>query len=63
MTKSKKKKRVGYAEEILAKIWSSMIIDGHSVLAEFISEEADQEVIEKSEKWKSKHVRESQYFL
>ena len=40
-----------------------MIIDGHSVLAEFISEEADQEVIEKSEKWKSKHVRESQYFL
>ena len=40
-----------------------MIIDGHSVLDEFISEEADQEVIEKSEKWKSKHVRESQYFL
>ena len=40
-----------------------MIIDGHPVLAEFISEEADQEVIKKFEKWKSKHVRESQYFL
>ena len=40
-----------------------MIIDGHPVLAEFISEEADQEVIKKSEEWKSKHVRESQYFL
>ena len=53
----------GYAEEILAKIWSGMIIDGHPVLAEFIGEEADQEVIKKSEKWKSKHVRESQYFL
>ena len=40
-----------------------MIIDGHLVLDEFISEEADQEVIKKSEEWKSKHVRESQYFL
>ena len=34
-----------------------MIIDGHPVLAEFISEEADQKVIKKSEEWKSKHVR------
>ena len=40
-----------------------MITDGHSVLDEFTREEADQEVIEKSEKWKSKHVRESQCFL
>ena len=40
-----------------------MIIDGHPILAEFISEEADQEVIKKSEEWKSKHVPESQYFL
>ena len=40
-----------------------MIIDGHPVLAEFISEEADQEVIKKSEEWKSKHVYKSQYFL
>ena len=40
-----------------------MKIDGHPVLDELISEEADQEVIKKSEEWKSKHVRESQYFL
>ena len=40
-----------------------MIIDGHPVLAEFISKEADQELIKKSEEWKSKDVRESQYFL
>ena len=40
-----------------------MIIDGYPVLAEFISEEADQEVIKKSEEWKSKHVHESQCFL
>ena len=39
-----------------------MIIDGHPVLAEFISEKTDQEVITKSEEW-SQHVRESQYFL
>ena len=29
-----------------------MIIDGHRVLAEFISEEVDQEVVKKSEEWK-----------
>ena len=52
-----------YAGEILAKIWSGMIIDGHPFLVEFISEEADQEAIKKFEEWKSKHVRESQYFL
>ena len=40
-----------------------MIIDGHLVLDEFISEEADQEVIKKPEEWKSKHVCKSQYFL
>ena len=40
-----------------------MIIDGHPVRAEFISDEADQEVIKKSKEWKSKHVSESQYFL
>ena len=53
----------GYAGEILAKIWPGMIIDDHLVLAEFSSEEADQEVIKKYEEWKSKHVCESQYFL
>ena len=40
-----------------------MIINGHPVLPEFISEEAYQQVIKKSEEWKSKHVRKSQYFL
>ena len=40
-----------------------MIIDGYPALAELISEEADQEVTKKSEEWKSKHARESQYFL
>ena len=54
--KELEKRNFGYAGEILAKIWSGMIIDGHPVLA-------DQEVIKNSEEWKSKHVRESQYFL
>ena len=40
-----------------------MIIDGHPVPAELTSEEVDPEVIKKSDEWKSKHVRESQYFL
>ena len=37
-------KKFGYAGEILAKIWSGIIIDGHPVLTEFISKEADQEL-------------------
>ena len=37
LTKSQKK-NFGYAGEILAKIWSSIIIDGHPVLAEFVSD-------------------------
>ena len=61
--KGLKKKFFEYAGEILAKIWSDMIIDGHPVPAELTSEEVDPEVIKKSEEWKSKHVRESQYFL
>ena len=40
-----------------------MIIDGHSVLAEFISEEADQEVIKISEEWKSKYVKRIAIFF
>ena len=40
-----------------------MIVHGQPVLAEFISEEADEEVIKKSEECKSKHGRESQYFF
>ena len=47
----------------LASIWSKMMIDGHPVLAEYISKETDLELIKKSEEWKSMHVRESQYFL
>ena len=57
------KKYFGYAGEILAKTWYGMIVDGHPVLAEFIGEEADQEVIKKSEEWKGKHISESQHFL
>ena len=62
-TIDKKLEKKGYAREILVKIWSGVIIDGHPVLVEFISEEADQEVIKKPEEWKSKYVRKSQYFL
>ena len=39
------------------------MIDGHPVVAEFINEEALEITVTKSEEWKAKHVRESQYFL
>ena len=40
-----------------------MIIDGHPVLAEYINEEAEEEILKESLEWKSNHIRESQYFL
>ena len=57
------KKNFMHAGKVLAEIWSGMIIDGHPVLAEYINEEVDEEILKKSLEWKSNHVRESQYFL
>ena len=53
-----------YAADILGEIWSKLVIDGHPVVAEFIKEEpAAITSITKSEEWKAKYVRESQYLL
>ena len=43
----------------LAKIWSSLVINGHPTVAEYISEEP--EPTKMSEEWKRVHVRQSQY--
>ena len=57
-------KNFEYAADILGEIWSKLVIDGHPVVAEFIKEEpAAITSITKSEEWKAKHVRESQYLL
>ena len=56
-------KNFEHAGKVLAKVWSNMSIDGHPVVAEFISDEANEPVVSKSEKWKAIHVRESQYLL
>lgn len=54
-----------YAGRILAEIWSSLVFDSHPTVAEYISDEPqDQDdLIETSEEWKATHVRHSQYFL
>ena len=54
-----------YAGKILAEIWSNTVIDGNSVVAEYIDpiDRSDINVIEKSALWKKQHVQESQYFL
>ena len=59
--KELEKKKIGYGGEIPPKIWSSMIIYSHLVLAEFIIEEADQEL--RNLKNGRVNVRKSQYFL
>ena len=52
-----------YASEILAELWSKLVIDDHPVIAEFVKDEASEITITKSEEWKANHVRESQYLL
>ena len=52
-----------YAGEILAELWSKMVIDGHPVVAELIKDPPSEVSIIKSEEWRANHVRESQYLL
>ena len=39
------KKNFMHASQILAEIWSGMIMDDHPVLAEYINEEAEEEIL------------------
>ena len=58
-------KNFSYAGKILSEIWSNTIIDGNSVVAEYVEpiDEHNINIIEQSTSWKDKHVQESQYFL
>ena len=57
-------KNFAHAGQVLSEIWSATVIDGHSVKAVYIQPEVcSLELPKKSTDWKSKHVRESQYFL
>ena len=56
-------KNFEHAGTVLAEIWSRMEINKHPTVAEFISCDASEELVQKSEEWKAEHVRESQYFL
>jgi len=52
------------AGEVLAEIWNSLEIDGHSVIAEFGDTDSKLPLPEMpSAEWFAIHVRESQYFF
>ena len=54
------------AGKILAEIWSESIIDNHPVVASYTSppeKEHSKVLFHKTEDWKAKHVRQSQYML
>ena len=57
------KKTFMHAGQILAEIWSGMIIDSHPVLAKYMNEKAEEEILKKSLEWKSNHIGESKYFF
>ena len=46
-------KNFEHAGKVLAEVWSNMSIDGHPIVPEFISDEANEPVVSKSEKWKA----------
>ena len=58
-------KNFSYAGKILSELWSNTVIDGNSVVAEYVEpiDRTDIHVIEKSAIWQKNHVQESQYFL
>lgn len=53
------------AGEVLAEVWSSVLIDGHEVVAEYIKPEDSQSSVPvlTDEQWYADHVRENQYLL
>ena len=52
-----------HAGTILAEIWSSVILDNHPTVAEYISQEPESEPKKMSEEWKSVDVQQAQYCL
>ena len=58
-----KKKNFMHVTQILAEIWLGMIIDSHPVLAEYINEDVEEEILKKSIDRKRNHIWESQYSL
>ena len=56
-------KNFEHAGGVLAEVWSSTVVNGHSVTAEFIDVEATSDITRKSEKWRAEHLRSSQYIL
>ena len=52
-----------HAGEILAILWSKLVINDHPVVANFVGEQPSDITITKLEEWKANHVRESQYIL
>jgi hypothetical protein len=55
-----------FAGKALAEVWSSMVIDTHPVIADYIEPSASEmdasSMKTASAQWRSVHVRESQYF-
>lgn len=52
-----------YAGKVLSEIWSKMVIDNYSVIAEFIDEGPSTITRHVENEWRDKHVMESQYLL
>ena len=51
------------AGTILAEIWSSLVLDGHLTVAEYIPSGEETTPRQMSEEWKSIHTRRSHFFL
>ena len=51
-----KKKNFMHVTQILAEIWLGIIIDSHPVLAEYINEDVEEEILKKSIDRKRNHI-------
>ena len=58
------KRNFAKAAQTLAEIWSQVVIDGHTIHAEFVdSDDGVMEAQEPDINWVAQHVRQSQYLL
>ena len=52
------RKNFEHSGEILAELWSKLVINDNPVVSEFVGEEPSDITVTKSEEWKANHVRE-----
>ena len=53
------KKNFMHTQQMLAEMRSGMTTNGHAVMAEYVNEKTEEQILKKSLEWENNHIRES----